>query len=578
MRVLILSTAFSGLAQRLLGELQQLGHEIEQHYDLDEKTLRDQVERFCPEVILCPFLTQRIPDDICRNNLCLIVHPGIEGDRGPSSLDWAISEGSDEWGVTLLLADSEMDAGDIWGTQNFPLRKASKASVYKREVTCAAIQLIKKTLNDLELGLSSPRPLDYSSTRVKGYLRPYMKQADRFIDWTLESAEDIVGKINGADSRPGIRADVLGLDVSLFGASIEKTLKGKPGEILAIQNGSFCCATSDAAVWIKQLKSWDNSDILPIKLPASMVLQKLVSADYLQRIPVSANVEAARDVRIEIEGDIAYLYFDFYNGAMNTQQCMDLKSELINLKASPVKMIVFMGGEDFFSNGIHLNCIEASEDCAGESWKNINAIDDVVFEMMNTPNQITVAALRNNAGAGGAIMALACDEVIIREGVVLNPHYKTMGLHGSEYWTYLLPNRVGPEKAKEITEACQPMLAQEAFIIGLVDLMFEEDWGEYHKHLHEYCKYLGQKVDIDDFLRVKRSELVKNISSGRFDACRHAELAEMKYTFYDMNSDYHRKRHEFVYKITVDQKAAGSDVDGSESKAKKRVLQSVGVG
>ncbi len=575
MRVLILSTAFSGLAQRLLGELQQLGHEIEEHYDLDEDTLRDQVERFCPEVILCPFLTQRIPDDICRNNLCLIVHPGIEGDRGPSSLDWAISEGSNEWGVTLLLADSEMDAGDIWGTQNFPLRKASKASIYKREVTSAAIQLIKKTLNDLEFGLSSPRPLDYSSPSVRGYLRPYMKQTDRFIDWALESAEEIVGKINGADSRPGIRAEVQGLDVSVFGASVETTLKGKSGEILAIQNGSFCCATADAAVWIKQLKCWNNNDVPPIKLPASMVLQKLVPVDYLKKVSFNKGSESARDVRVEVEGDIAYLYFNFYNGAMNTQQCIDLKSELIGLKASAVRMIVFMGGEDFFSNGIHLNCIEASDDSAGESWRNINAIDDVVFEMMNTPNQVTVGALRNNAGAGGAIMALACDEVIIREGVVLNPHYKTMGLYGSEYWTYLLPNRVGPEKAKEITEGCQPMLAQEAFIIGLVDLMFEEDWAEYHKHLREYCKYLGQKVDIDDFLRVKRAELVKNISSGRLDACRQAELAEMKYTFYDMNSDYHQKRYEFVYKIAAGQKTA-SEAERSEVNSKKLVFQSVG--
>jgi putative two-component system hydrogenase maturation factor HypX/HoxX len=31
-----------------------------------------------------------------------------------------------------------------------------------------------------------------------------------------------------------------------------------------------------------------------------------------------------------------------------------------------------------------------------------------------------------------------------RRGVVLNPHYKNMGnLYGSEYWSYLLPRRVG---------------------------------------------------------------------------------------------------------------------------------------
>jgi hypothetical protein len=34
-------------------------------------------------------------------------------------------------------------------------------------------------------------------------------------------------------------------------------------------------------------------------------------------------------------------------------------------------------------------------------------------------------------------------------GVMLNPHYKNMGnLYGSEYWTYLLPRRVGEEGAR----------------------------------------------------------------------------------------------------------------------------------
>jgi putative two-component system protein, hydrogenase maturation factor HypX/HoxX len=42
------------------------------------------------------------------------MHPGIKGDRGPSSIDWAIMENSREWGVTALEADAETDAGDIW--------------------------------------------------------------------------------------------------------------------------------------------------------------------------------------------------------------------------------------------------------------------------------------------------------------------------------------------------------------------------------------------------------------------------------------------------------------------------------
>jgi hypothetical protein len=40
---------------------------------------------------------------------------------------------------------------------------------------------------------------------------------------------------------------------------------------------------------------------------------------------------------------------------------------------------------------------------------------------------------------------------VSRSGAVLNPHYQLMELHGSEYWTYTLPRRVGAQKAAELT-------------------------------------------------------------------------------------------------------------------------------
>jgi putative two-component system hydrogenase maturation factor HypX/HoxX len=66
-----------------------------------------------------------------------------------------------------------------------------------------------------------------------------------------------------------------------------------------------------------------------------------------------------------------------------------------------------------------------------------------------------------NAGAGGCFLARAADLVWVRDGVMLNPHYKNMGnLYGSEYWTYLLPPRVGEEGARAIMRNRQPLTAQ----------------------------------------------------------------------------------------------------------------------
>ena len=70
-------------------------------------------------------------------------------------------------------------------------------------------------------------------------------------------------------------------------------------------------------------------------------------------------------------------------------------------------------------------------------------------------NKVTVSAIRGNAGAGGVMAALAADYVWTHRNVILNPHYKSMGLFGSEYWTHFLPERVGSPMAAYLTESMQ---------------------------------------------------------------------------------------------------------------------------
>lgn len=55
------------------------------------------VSLFKPDLVICPFLTAKVPREIYEEVMTLIVHPGPPGDRGPSSLDWLIlGEGDGE--------------------------------------------------------------------------------------------------------------------------------------------------------------------------------------------------------------------------------------------------------------------------------------------------------------------------------------------------------------------------------------------------------------------------------------------------------------------------------------------------
>jgi enoyl-CoA hydratase/carnithine racemase len=67
------------------------------------------------------------------------------------------------------------------------------------------------------------------------------------------------------------------------------------------------------------------------------------------------------------------------------------------------------------------------------------------------------------------MLARATDRVLLRNGAVLNLRYKTMGLYGSEYWTYVLPRRVGQRAASSLTSDCIPIGADEAERVDLTD-------------------------------------------------------------------------------------------------------------
>ncbi|MFE5688027.1 enoyl-CoA hydratase-related protein, partial [Streptomyces sp. NPDC056512] len=211
-------------------------------------------------------------------------------------------------------------------------------------------------------------------------------------------------------------------------------------------------------------------------------------------------------------------------------------------------VLVLGGTRDFFSNGIHLNVIDAADDPGAESWANINAMDDLVEAVLSTTDRLVVSALGGNAAAGGAMLALAADEVWCRSGVVLNPHYRLMGLYGSEYWTYTLPRRVGAEAADRLTQEALPVSASAGLRLGLVDRLVEccpQDFpGEVTRSAVRLAKFSGMQERI----AAKKQTRERDESVRPLSLYREAELSVMLRTFSDPDAPYHALRRAFVRK------------------------------
>jgi putative two-component system hydrogenase maturation factor HypX/HoxX len=557
MRILLLSSAYNSLTQHAHVELKSRGHLVGVATATKADAMREAVDQFQPNLILCPMLAQVIPRDLWETYPCLILHPGIVGDRGGNSLDWAILNQESEWGVTVVQAAEHVDSGPIWATYRCRLREASKSSLYRDEITAAAIQAMLAAVRRFENGLFVPAPLDYSRADVRGRYRPLIAPEQRRIDWSSDPVTTIMRKIRSADGTPGVLDEIDGETVYLYGAHEEGSLVGRPGAIIAQRHGAICRAAVDGAVWISHLRRAGNIEGEYFKLPATDVLGERLARVPEVPLPIDCVTpfKTYRDIWYEERNGVGYVNFCFYNGAMGTDHCRRLREAILHARQRPTQVIVLMGGRDFWSNGIHLNLIEAADDPAEESWRNINAMDDLIHAILTATDHLTIATLYGSAGAGGVMMALAADRVLAREGIVLNPHYKSMGgLYGSEYWTYSLPKRVGPEKALELTEQCLPIRVHEALAIGLIDdVILQDDLGDgrfarFRDQISRIAERLSRDRQYGTWLAQKRARREQDERIKPLEHYRREELEEMKKNFWGEDRSYHLARAAFVRK------------------------------
>ncbi|KAI4730026.1 ClpP/crotonase [Aureobasidium sp. EXF-10728] len=579
-----------------------------------------------PHLIICPFLTSPVPEEVYTKYMTLVVHPGAPGDGGPSALDFLIigedgtdsdlervmakdlwsEHGRSHWGVTVLQAIAEYDAGPVWAWEQFPVdideQTLTKSSLYRGEVTRAAlaacmvaIERVKHAAREIagteveEVGDWSrivpglEAKAEYktaSATTGEPFLGghttalPLLKATQRDFDINRHSARMISRLIRASDSQPGCLTKMFTPNLYIYGGLIEdgdhmSSIDVSPGTFIGVRNDAVCFKTMDGkGIWIthgRRVKKKTDSTLWP-KVPAMPLFIELglVDAEHLPQLLPSLPADFARldyptfqDIFVEYDDlatgqRVAYLTFDFYNGAMSTNQCRQMCAALRSIlethaEGNPLSALVLLGGA-YFSNGIHLNVIENDADPAYESWANINAMDDVVLLILQdfaARGITTVAALRGNAAAGGVALAAAADLVLAGEHVVVNPAYRALGLFGSEYHTITYNGRVGHDSGRHLVRDMLPVSAQQAKAIGLVDVVLPGYGHSLDLAIHTHISNL---VSSNQTPGNWKHNL--DLSPTALALARTHELGEMAKDFWSERSvRYHSRRRNFVRKI-----------------------------
>lgn len=558
MRILLLVTAFNGLTQRAWCALREAGHDVGVQLATSAEDMIAGTRAADPELIICPFLKDRVPATVWQRWRTIIIHPGPVGDRGPSSLDWAITESARRWGVTALQAVEEMDAGPIWATRAFalPIAPPRKSSLYNGPVADAAMECVFEVVQKAgdpsftpvpaermptEALLPQPEPRNEGGPRP----RPLMRQDDRAFAWD-DPTETIVRRVRAADGSPGVRTEIAGLPVFAYDAHPGLHRGGRPGELISRRQGAVLVGTGDGSVWLGHLRSPDKHR--NIKLPATTLLGARLRGVPHSPLPPGSEPEspgAYRQIRYRRTGAVGWLAFDFYNGAMAPGHCRRLLAGLKHATAQDTDVLVLRGSTDVFSNGIHLNVIEASTDPSSAAWAGIRAINEVCRAIITCGRQVVIAAYAGSAGAGGVMLGLGADIVAARDGIVLNPYYD-IGLYGSELHTFTLPRRVGPEQAQRLIDDKLPVSASGAAAMGLVD-----EVGPRHPDAYaEWLAALAERQSDPRVARARRAAKAKRLAGERvpLEVYEARELAEMSRDMFGDRSGFAAARRDFVTK------------------------------
>ena len=435
-----------------------------------------------------------------------------------------------------------MDGGDVWGYETFTMREVSKGSLYRKQVTEAATRVTLQAIKQWQDETLHIQPQHEVAEAARQQTRPAITQQDRAINWASDDQQTVLRKINSADGAPGLLDSALGRPLYLYDAHPEPHLNGAPGTLIAQENGAICIATADQkGVWVGHLRDQQNQH--PFKQIATTVL-------HIQSGDLPSAGRGYGDIEYREQGGIGLLSFPFYNGAMSSNHCRRLQQALQQAKREETRAILLLGGSDYWSNGMDLNQIEASESPADASWENIQAMDDLALEIINSEQQLIISVLQGNAAAGGVFLARAADQIWARDGVILNPHYKDMGnLYGSEYWSYLLPRYCGAEAAKQITQARLPMGTLEAERLGLIDRRFDSSPDTFVEQCITAATTLTQHPKFPQQLTEKQQRRQHDESIQPLSSYRRHELERMRMNFYGFDPSYHIARYNFVHKV-----------------------------
>lgn len=253
---------------------QALGVPVYQPTKLRDGTALKLIDQLAPELIVVAAYGRILPDDILNYPArgCINVHSSLLPKyRGAAPINWAVINGEEETGVTIMHMAARLDAGDIIAQVSTPIAREETVDVLYSRLARLGGELLVKTVADIAAGTAGRTPQE----EEKATLAPMLSRELSPIDWT-RSAWDIHNQIRGLVPWPATTTHVIGgVQTKLFRSTLPgQSTAAQPGTVVAAGKEGIDVACGDGQVL----------RVLELQAPGS---RRMAASDYLRGHPLS---------------------------------------------------------------------------------------------------------------------------------------------------------------------------------------------------------------------------------------------------------------------------------------------------
>src|SRR3954464_6796457 len=182
--------------------------------------------------------------------------------RGPSSINWPISRGEKETGLTIFRPTDGLDEGAVILQKRTPVGENDTwGSVYFDRLFPMGVQAMLEAADLVVANKHKEVVQDESQASYEGWFR----EAEAKIHWAshVDAIHDV---IRGADPAPGAWTTLNGVKLQLFDARKEPVrtfgaVKGKIGEVVELKDGRLVITAQGGRIHAGKAKLGDGKKV-----------------------------------------------------------------------------------------------------------------------------------------------------------------------------------------------------------------------------------------------------------------------------------------------------------------------------